>query len=190
LGLFTDMVVYPRSYFGARLHLIASMPATIVREGRLLYDSGEDGYHVQPVDKAKDTAEWMAKARNDLRAAGAMLALSPPDVGNALYHCQQAAEKAMKALLYWQDVPFHKTQTLQDLGKDSAMRDLIPASARSSRGRNRSANTCFCSAILAFPILGRSRDNPPFHWPARCTMRWRSGCRLRSSSACPADLLP
>lgn len=48
------------------------MPATIVREGRLLYDSGEDGVNVQPVNNAKDTAEWMGKAGSDLRAAEAL----------------------------------------------------------------------------------------------------------------------
>jgi uncharacterized protein len=123
LDLFTDMVVYTRTYFGERLQLIASMPATIAREGRLLYDSGEDGLDVKPVSKAKDTAEWMGKAREDLGDASTLLAKNPPSVGNALYHCQQAAEKALKALLYWQDVPFHKTHKLAELGKDCAARD-------------------------------------------------------------------
>ena len=123
LGLFTDMVVYKRTYFSERLHLVSSMPATVVREGKLLYHSGEDGLIVEPVDKTIDTAQWMGKARSDLRSAEALLALDPPLVGNALYHCQQAAEKAMKALLYWQDVPFHKTHKLAELGKDCVDRD-------------------------------------------------------------------
>ncbi len=123
LGLFTDIVVYTRAYFGERLHLVASMPATVVREGRLLYDSGEDGLNAEPIGKTKDTAQWMGKARGDLRAAEALLLLDPPDVGNALYHCHQAAEKAMKALLYWQDVPFRKTHKLEELGKDCVARD-------------------------------------------------------------------
>jgi len=116
LGLFTDMVVYTRTYFGERLHLVSSMPATVVREGRLLYHSGEDGWNVEPVDKTVDTAQWMGKARSDLRSAEVLLTVDPPLVGNALYHCQQAAEKARKALLYWQDVPFHKTRKLEQLG--------------------------------------------------------------------------
>lgn len=116
LGLFTDMVVYKRTYFGERLHLVSSMPATIVREGKLLYQSGEDGWVVEPVNKSVDTAQWMGKARSDLRSAETLLAADPPLVGNALYHCQQAAEKAMKALLYWQDVPFQKTHKLEELG--------------------------------------------------------------------------
>ena len=92
------------------------MPATVVREGRLLYHSGEDGWIVEPVDKTFDTAQWMGKARSDLRSAEVLLTVDPPLVGNALYHCQQAAEKARKALLYWQDVPFHKTRKLEQLG--------------------------------------------------------------------------
>ena len=124
LGLFTDMVVYKRTYFGERLHLVSSMPATIVREGKLLYHSGEDGWIVvEPVDKVIDTAQWTDKARSDLRTAELLLAATPPEVGNALYHCQQAAEKAMKALLYWQDVPFHKTHKLEELGKECVDRD-------------------------------------------------------------------
>jgi predicted nucleotidyltransferase/HEPN domain-containing protein len=117
LNVDADMVVRTRTHFAERTHLMASMPATVVREGLLLYDSGEDGWHVNPIDKAEDTAEWMRKARSDLRTAEALLALRPPEVGNTLYHCQQAAEKAMKALLYWQDVPFRKTHKLDELGQ-------------------------------------------------------------------------
>jgi HEPN domain-containing protein len=65
----------------------------------------------------------MAKVRSDLRAAAALLATLPPEVGNALYHCQQAAEKAMKALLYWQDMLFHKTHELRELGQGGVNRD-------------------------------------------------------------------
>jgi uncharacterized protein len=134
LQLPTDLLVYTRTYFGERLHLIASMPATVLREGRLLYDSGRDGFAVKPVDKLKDVAEWMDKAHRDLRTVEALLALSPPEVGNALYHCQHAAEKAMKALLYWQDVPFRKTHELDKLGKDCVIRDssLGPLFARAA----------------------------------------------------------
>jgi len=32
-----DVLVWPRDYFDERLHLPASFPATIVREGKLLY---------------------------------------------------------------------------------------------------------------------------------------------------------
>lgn len=37
LGTAADVVVWPRDDFDARLHLAASLPATVVREGKLLY---------------------------------------------------------------------------------------------------------------------------------------------------------
>ena len=36
-GTAADVIVCTRSYFESRLHLRASLPATVVREGRLLY---------------------------------------------------------------------------------------------------------------------------------------------------------
>ncbi len=33
-----------------------------------------------------------------------------------MFHCQQAAEKALKAFLVWHDVPFRKTHDLKELG--------------------------------------------------------------------------
>lgn len=37
IGVATDVVVWPRADFEGRLHLPASLPATVLREGRLLY---------------------------------------------------------------------------------------------------------------------------------------------------------
>jgi len=37
VGAAADVVVWPREDFDARLHLTASLPATVVREGILLY---------------------------------------------------------------------------------------------------------------------------------------------------------
>ncbi|RJP72033.1 MAG: HEPN domain-containing protein [Candidatus Abyssobacteria bacterium SURF_17] len=37
-----------------------------------------------------------------------------PDV--AVFHCQQAAEKSLKAFLFWNDVPFRKTHDIEELG--------------------------------------------------------------------------
>ena len=42
---------------------------------------------------------WLQKAANDLRGAEIDLAAHPPLVEDALFHCQQAAEKAFKAFL-------------------------------------------------------------------------------------------
>jgi HEPN domain-containing protein len=43
----------------------------------------------------------------------------PPASEDALYHCQQAAEKALKGCLVWHDQPFPKTHDLGKLGKEA-----------------------------------------------------------------------
>jgi len=118
LDLYDDLAVRGRSYFYSRLHLRASFTATIVREGKLLYQSAnEDISSIMPADKTEDTAEWLRKARADLRRIDRLMAENPPDLEDALYHAQQATEKAMKGWLYWHDIPFHKTHKLEKLGK-------------------------------------------------------------------------
>ena len=63
-----------------------------------------------------DTRSWLAKAASDLRGAEIDLAAVPPLLEDLVFHCQQAAEKAFKAYLTWQDQPFRKTHDLQEVG--------------------------------------------------------------------------
>lgn len=65
--------------------------------------------------KAADTRAWLEKAFMDLRSASVDLGAAPPIVGVALFHCQQAVEKVIKALLTWDDRPFRKTHDLAEL---------------------------------------------------------------------------
>jgi HEPN domain-containing protein len=48
------------------------------------------------LDAARD---WRAKADGDLRSARTLLSLDPPETDAVAFHCQQAAEKYLKALL-------------------------------------------------------------------------------------------
>ena len=66
-----------------------------------------------------DTRSWFEKVHKDLRCAQIDLAADPPATEDALYHCQQAAEKALKAFLVWQDQPFPKTHDLGKLGNQA-----------------------------------------------------------------------
>jgi len=50
---------------------------------------------MQP-DKAAVVRGWLGKAANDLRGARIDLDAVPPLIEDALFHCQQAAEKAIK----------------------------------------------------------------------------------------------
>jgi HEPN domain-containing protein len=62
--------------------------------------------------KTDEVRSWLAKARQDLEAA-AWLLESPQSLNNAVgFHCQQAAEKTLKAYLTYQDEPFEKTHSL------------------------------------------------------------------------------
>lgn len=70
---------------------------------------------MQP-DKAATVRGWLSKAANDLRGARIDLEADPPLIEDALFHCQQAAEKSLKALLTSHDNPFKKTHDLDELG--------------------------------------------------------------------------
>ncbi len=66
--------------------------------------------------KAAEVREWLSKARGDLAVVETLLKASPPHVAAALFHCQQAAEKSLKAFLTSHDLPFPKTHDLEQLG--------------------------------------------------------------------------
>jgi len=55
---------------------------------------------------------WLAKAWRDLDSARRLLTGDPPYRDTAAYHCQQAGEKAIKALLTATAVSFPKTHDL------------------------------------------------------------------------------
>lgn len=62
------------------------------------------------------TLAWMNKAREDLRAAKVDLEANPPLIDDALFHCQQAVEKSLKAFLCRHDRPFRKTHSIEEIG--------------------------------------------------------------------------
>jgi HEPN domain-containing protein len=66
---------------------------------------------------AKDewVRSWLIKAHADLRSARALVALSEPATDTAIYHCQQAAEKALKGYLAFRDQPLERTHDLARL---------------------------------------------------------------------------
>ncbi len=64
--------------------------------------------------------DWLTRASHDLRAARALAALDEPLLDAAIYHCQQAAEKAVKGWLQFQDDVFAKTHDVEDLVSQAA----------------------------------------------------------------------
>ncbi len=58
---------------------------------------------------------WLIKAQHDLAAARKLSAEPDSYLDMAIYHCQQAAEKAIKAFLVFHDQRFDKTHDLEVL---------------------------------------------------------------------------
>ena len=80
--------------------------------------------------RALETRAWLERASEDLRAAELDLGAAPPLEEDALFHCQQAAEKSFKAFLTWHDVPFRKTHSHEELGEaclrlEKRLKDLV-----------------------------------------------------------------
>lgn len=64
----------------------------------------------QPEAKA-----WLVKAWRDLETARRAATGEPPFYDVAVYHCQQAAEKAVKAFLVHHGKPYEKTHDIEVL---------------------------------------------------------------------------
>jgi HEPN domain-containing protein len=83
--------------------------------------------------KQREVDAWIRKADNDMRGARIDMDAAPPLVEDALFHCQQAVEKAMKAFLTARDISFRKTHDLDELAMacediDASLKKaLVPA---------------------------------------------------------------
>ncbi len=85
-------------------------------------------------DRAEEVAAWLSRAGQDLQAAGVVVAVTPPLLSDAAFHCQQAVEKSLKAFLTRHDHPFRKTHDIGELGVacvayDPSLEDLVRPAA-------------------------------------------------------------
>ena len=65
--------------------------------------------------RAREAREWLAKAHEGL--ASARVLIGSGHNANALFFCQQAAEKSLKAFLTWHEQAFRRTHDLEELGE-------------------------------------------------------------------------
>lgn len=84
--------------------------------------------------RLEDTRGWLVKAEKDLRSAEHGLSASPPLLEDVVFHCQQAIEKVLKGFLAWHDIPFRKTHSLEEIGRQCvniapALKDLVDKAA-------------------------------------------------------------
>jgi len=61
------------------------------------------------------TQEWIVKAESDFLTAERLLCFEEPTTDTICYHCQQCAEKYLKAYLIQCDIEFEKTHNLLHL---------------------------------------------------------------------------
>ena len=59
--------------------------------------------------------QWLRKAESDLAAAEVLFRAETSDYSACAFHCQQAAEKHIKALLVQRQIEFRKTHDLEHL---------------------------------------------------------------------------
>lgn len=67
--------------------------------------------------------DWLTRAAHDLRSARVLAALADPLLDVAIYHCQQTAEKSVKAWLQQCAAPFPRTHDISDLVKLATQSD-------------------------------------------------------------------
>lgn len=80
--------------------------------------------------KTHQICQWLFKAGHDLRSARRLFTDEPPILDTAAYHCQQAAEKALKAFLVLHDIPFSKIHLLLPLVEQCVDVDPVFADLR------------------------------------------------------------
>ena len=65
--------------------------------------------------KTEWVRSWLTKAQHDLASARVLAANTPPLLDTGIYHCQQAAEKAIKGYLAFLDKEVERVHDLEVL---------------------------------------------------------------------------
>lgn len=86
-------------------------------------------------ERIAEVRAWLNKACRDLTACSTLLEGAQPVTDAAVFHAQQAAEKAIKGFLTWHDVQFGKTHNLVEIGRQATAIDpsLEPLLRRAAR---------------------------------------------------------
>lgn len=66
---------------------------------------------------------WLTKAASDLRSARVLGSADDAPLDTAIYHCQQTAEKAVKAFLVSKEISPEKTHDIRKLTLEAAVHE-------------------------------------------------------------------
>src|SRR5262245_54303374 len=125
----------------------------------------------------RQTAQWVRKAEEELTGARNLAGLTPPLRDLACFHCQQAAEEYLKALLQELSIVIPRTHDL-----DSLVGLLIVHHPTLKKLRRR------LDSLTDFAVEYRY---PAGRWPALgkcaplCGLRILSGAKSDRSLGCP-----
>src|SRR5437016_5313616 len=118
----------------------------------------------------RSTREWVAKAEDDYRVAAMLAAGSEPFHDQVCFHCQQSAEKYLKALLEELGVSIPRTHDLEDL-----LDLLLPHHSSLSRHRRGLRLLTGFAVDPRYPLLHTTKRQ------ATSALRWsgkvRDACR-------------
>ncbi len=67
------------------------------------------------IEKLEHIQRLVFKARNDLRSAQDLMQTASPATDVVCFHCQQAAEKMLKAWLHWHEITVPRTHNLAEI---------------------------------------------------------------------------
>jgi hypothetical protein len=118
-----DIVAWRKTDFQQHASVIGSLPHTVALEGRVVYGEPLDrsaaasmtAADADPWAQWAGARRWLRVAGDDLRTVDVSLDANPPVTATAAYHCQQAAEKLLKALLVAAACPTRRTHDLDEL---------------------------------------------------------------------------
>jgi len=100
-----------------------------------------------------EVASWLAAVDEDLRIARLAIDQHPPIVGPVCFHAQQAAEKAMKALLVAAESDVPRTHDLVALVKL-----LVPVFPEAASLRESAARLAPYAVSTRYPVLRAAAD--------------------------------
>jgi HEPN domain-containing protein len=111
------------------------------------------------MDEAKRelVQSWMIKAQHDLAAARKLSTEPDPYLDTAIYHCQQAAEKAVKGFLVFYDQEFEKTHNIQLL-----VTLAVPFEAKFSTWLETAERLTPYASTFRYPGGRKEPDRPEF----------------------------
>jgi len=95
---------------------------------------------------AELTSLWLLKSHSDLHTAIQIGGLPDGHLDAGIYHCQQAAEKALKGYLLFRGVSFEKTHDLKQL-----IRQAEPLAAGFDQFRGSAATLTPYAAAYRYP---------------------------------------